>query len=134
MGGCTSLDKLPVSIEALVSIVELQLDGTKITTLPDQIGAMQMLEKLEMKNCENLRFLPVSFGCLSALTSLDLHETNITELPESIGMLENLIRLRLDMCKQLQRLPASFGNLKSLQWLLVCLIRKIHRVDARKCV
>lgn len=106
-----------MSIEALVSIVELQLDGTKITNLPDQIGAMQMLEKLEMKNCENLRFLPVSFGCLSALTSLDLHETNITELPESIGMLENLIRLRLDMCKQLQRLPDSFGNLKSLQWL-----------------
>jgi len=46
-----------VSIEALVSIVELQLDGTKITNLPDQIGAMQMLEKPEIKKGQHLRFL-----------------------------------------------------------------------------
>ncbi|KAA8529496.1 hypothetical protein F0562_033705 [Nyssa sinensis] len=119
VGNCCSISSLPVSIEGLASIVELQLDGTSITHLPDQIGALKSLDKLEMRNCKFLTSLPESIGNLLTLTTLIIVNAAITELPESIGTLENLIMLRLNKCDQLRRLPASIGRLKSLHHLLM---------------
>ena len=89
---------MPDSIEGLASLVELQLDRTPITHLLNQVGALKMLRKLEMRNCKDLRFLPKSIGSMLALTTLNFVGANISELPESIGMLENLILLRLNNC------------------------------------
>ncbi|TXG56402.1 hypothetical protein EZV62_017715 [Acer yangbiense] len=71
-------------IERLASIVELQLDGLSITDLPDQIGGLKMVDKLEMRNCSSLRKLPESIGSMLNLTTLTLFKANITELPLSI--------------------------------------------------
>eukprot|EP00268_Persea_americana_P019729 TRINITY_DN2014_c0_g1_i6.p1 TRINITY_DN2014_c0_g1~~TRINITY_DN2014_c0_g1_i6.p1 ORF type:complete len:1252 (-),score=251.60 TRINITY_DN2014_c0_g1_i6:275-4030(-) len=109
--------KLPVSIGGLASVVELQLDGTLIVDLPDQVDGLKSLQKLEMRNCVSLRSLPESIGRVLTLTTLIMVNAAITELPDSIGMLENLIMLNLNECMQLCSLPSSIGKLKSLHHL-----------------
>jgi len=41
-GGCHFLSKLPDSIGGLASFSELELDGTSIWELPEQIGGLKM--------------------------------------------------------------------------------------------
>ncbi|KAI7994819.1 Disease resistance protein TAO1 [Camellia lanceoleosa] len=96
---CRSLCKLPDSIGELASLKLLWLVGTPITELPDQIGALNALEKLELGNCEKLRSLPDSIRNLLNLTTLSLDGTIIIELPQSIGMMERLDILKLNNCK-----------------------------------
>ncbi|KAF8407999.1 hypothetical protein HHK36_007139 [Tetracentron sinense] len=132
---CGSLDVIPDSIGELESLLELLLDGCPIKELasyhwyiipseeliklPDQIGTLKMLEKLEMRNCEMLRFLPDSIGNMLSLTTFILENAIIEELPESIGLLGKLEIFSVNDCKQLSRLPASFGKLKCLRQFLM---------------
>ncbi|XVF02327.1 hypothetical protein REPUB_Repub04eG0166100 [Reevesia pubescens] len=56
---CESLTAIPVeqiaySIQGLAYVVELETDGTSIQDLPSQIGALKLLEKLEIRNCSLL--------------------------------------------------------------------------------
>ena len=65
----------------MASVVKLEIDGTQIMDLPSQIGALRLLERLEMRNCSSFESMPESSGSLFALTYLNIFNASITELP-----------------------------------------------------
>ena len=74
---------MPASIEELASMVVLQLDAMPIMNLPDQIGGLKTLKRLEMMFCKSLESLPEAIGRMGSLDTLIIVNASITELPES---------------------------------------------------
>jgi internalin A len=103
---------------------ELDLCSMKLTELPESIGQLKQLRKLDLghdwqKNKEDknrLTTLPESLGQLTQLTSLNLSDNQLTTLPPSLGQLTQLEKLDL-YGNQLIALPKSLGNLHKLTWL-----------------
>ncbi|MCP4443021.1 MAG: leucine-rich repeat domain-containing protein [Aureispira sp.] len=111
--------------------------NTKRTSLPNGIGLLKGLEKLNLEKNE-LSILPKSIGDLVYLEELDLYNNNLSELPQSIASLRNLRRLdfnnnqlksvssqlfelpNLVYCNlrgnQLKQLPEWDGRIRILNW------------------
>ncbi len=94
------------------NLIKLNINYSKLTSLPESIGDLTNLIKLNL-NENQLKSLPKSIGNLTNLIRLSLISNQLTSLPESIGDLTNLIRLYL-ISNQLKSLPESIGNLKKL--------------------
>ena len=94
------------------NVVELGLYFESLKSLPESIGNLKSLQKLDL-SYNKLTTLPESIGNLSSLQTLDLHYNEFTILPESIIQLEYLQELDL-RGNQLMTLPESISNLKSL--------------------
>jgi hypothetical protein len=62
---------LPDSIGRLASFSELELDGTSISELPEQIGGLKMIEKLHLRKCTSLGDLPEAIGIILNLTTIN---------------------------------------------------------------
>ena len=89
-----------------------------LTVLPDSIGNLTQLIKLDLNGSNFLKKLPKEIGNLYALTRLDLAKcVALTELPDSIGNLTQLIYLGLADCVSLINLPDSIGKLTKLESL-----------------
>lgn len=105
---------------------ELDLRDMKLTELPESIGQLKQLRKLDLgryysKNeSENnqLTALPDSIGQLTQLTSLNLSGNQLTALPDSLGQLTQLTSLDLSS-NQLTTLPDSLGQLTQLEVLQI---------------
>jgi len=101
---------------------ELDLRSMKLTELPESIGQLKQLRKLdlgrdyakkdEVKN--QLTTLPDSLGQLTQLTELNLSDNQLTTLPDSLGQLTQLTELDLSY-NQLTTLPDSLGQLTQLR-------------------
>lgn len=111
--------------EALQSgATELDLRDMKLTELPESIGQLKQLRKLDLghdrqkkvADKNQLTTLPDSLGQLTQLQTLDLSENQLTTLPEFLG---NFIQLQnLDLYKNsLIALPQSLDRLTQLQSL-----------------
>ncbi|OWM84408.1 hypothetical protein CDL15_Pgr020648 [Punica granatum] len=111
----TNLSALPDSVGRLSKLQRLQLYSTKIEELPDSLGDLESLVSLQLSST-NLSALPDSVGRLSKLQRLQLYSTKIEELPDSLGDLESLVSLQLSSTN-LSALPDSVGRLSKLQWL-----------------
>lgn len=94
-----------------------QLTLQQITVLPEAMGNLQQLRRLNIDNSPGLTLIPDSIGSLTALTSLSIGHTGITEIPESIGRLQHLNSLAIHNNRQLKELPAAIGQLKQLSML-----------------
>lgn len=100
---------------------ELDLRNMKLTELPESIGQLKQLRKLDLshdysKKSEDknqLTTLPDWLGQLTQLTSLDLSHNQLTALPPSLGQLTQLTFLNLSSNK-LTALPDSLGQLTQL--------------------
>ncbi|MEO7841588.1 MAG: leucine-rich repeat domain-containing protein [Anaerolineales bacterium] len=108
--------------EALKSgATELDLRGMKLTELPESIGQLIQLLKLnlgwdyskEKEEINQLTTLPESLGQLTQLTELNLSNNQLTALPDSLGQLRQLQTLDLSD-NQLTTLPESLGQLTQL--------------------
>ena len=86
-----------------------------LTTLPESIGNLKSLERLELQY-NSITTLPESITKLTSLTYLSLGSNSITTLPESIGNLTSLEYLSL-WGNSISTLPESIGNLTSLEKL-----------------
>ncbi|XP_042510583.1 disease resistance protein RPV1-like isoform X2 [Macadamia integrifolia] len=113
---CAALTELPNSIGNLKSLLDLVLDGTRISVLPDSIGLLQKLRCLSLRGCFLLKKIPDSIGGLVSLEKLDLLGINTSEIPDSIGNIRNLTFLRLDLT-DITGLPDSVGLLEKLEVL-----------------
>eukprot|EP01018_Ginkgo_biloba_P023568 Gb_39914 [translate_table: standard] len=93
--------------------------GAHLLELPERLGNLISLVKVDLKRCKRLRSLPSSFGLLKSLTvSLSIIEClSLTELPEEFCHLTSVEDLSLVDCISLQRLPKSFKNLTQLRSL-----------------
>nr|XP_034908309.1 disease resistance-like protein DSC1 [Populus alba] len=108
---CTSLVKVPSSIQHLDKLNDLDLRGCKrLINLPSRINS-SFLETLNLSGCSNLKKCPET---ARKLTYLNLNETAVEELPQSIGEQSGLVALNLKNCKHLVNLPENIYLLKSL--------------------
>jgi hypothetical protein len=89
------------------------IKNNKLTTLPESIGNLQSLQKLDVSKNE-LSALPKSIGTLKSLERLDLQYNKITSIPETISNLHSLKELLLSN-NMLTSLPESIINLSSLE-------------------
>jgi len=111
--------------EALNSgATELDFRNMKLTELPESIGKLTQLRKLDLgydwskdgKDKNQLATLPESLGQLTQLQTLNLSRNQLTTLAESLGQLTQLQTLNLSI-NQLTTLPESLGQLTQLQTL-----------------
>jgi len=108
---CTSLVKVPLSIQHLDKLIDLDLRCcTSLINLPGRINS-RCLKSLNLSGCSNLKKCPET---ARKLTYLNLNETAVEELPQSIGELGGLVALNLKNCKLLVNLPENMYLLKSL--------------------
>src|SRR5688572_10135937 len=89
--------------EALKSgATELDLSSMELTELPESIGQLTQLKKLDLgwnyideKQKNQLTALPEALGKLTQLQTLNLSQNQLTDLPESLGQLMQLQELDL---------------------------------------
>lgn len=72
----------------------LNLSGSKLTTLPGEIGQLQNLQKLKLYE-NQLTAIPKEIGKLQKLQTLNLKYNQLATLPEEIKQLKNLKKLYL---------------------------------------
>ncbi|KAG0622465.1 hypothetical protein M758_3G099400 [Ceratodon purpureus] len=114
---------------ALKSLKTLELFDSIPTELPESIGLLTNLVKLNMENCESLQCLPESIGLLTSLTTLNMTNCKSLQcLPKSIGDLKLLCRLELTRCYNLKILPKTLGALTSLKYLILEDCREITKL------
>ena len=111
--------------EARIAGQGLTLDGTeiriaspKLISLPESIGTLDALRRLDLSACISLASLPDAIGKLRALTGLYLNDCpSLVALPESIGWLRKLTYFDLAGCLSLSSLPSTIGGLTALETL-----------------
>ena len=110
------LVSLPESIGLLTSLTKLELfECTSLVSLPERIGDLTSLTELNLYTCRSLVSLPKRIGDLTSLTKLELFRCeSLKSPPESIGQLKSLTELNLNLCKTLVSLPKGIGDLTSL--------------------
>lgn len=103
---------------------ELDLRSMKLTELPESIGQLKQLQKLDLghdyrrdeKDKNHLTTLPDSLGQLTQLTILDVSNNRLITLPNSLSQLMQLTELNLSS-NQLTTLPEWIGNFQHLKIL-----------------
>ncbi|KAJ9563412.1 hypothetical protein OSB04_008572 [Centaurea solstitialis] len=114
---CTKLKSLPSSICDLLHLRNLKLYGCMLEELPENIGRLACLEKLNL-SYTSIKHLPHSICALRNLKTLELSLCrNLERLPGDIGRLECLEKLVLEKCIQVRDIPDSIRQLKSLKYL-----------------
>ncbi|KAI3773470.1 hypothetical protein L1987_48000 [Smallanthus sonchifolius] len=125
--GGNDIENLPSSIGNLHKLVYLSLLCCgKLKSLPGSICSLQHLRVLDLEKC-GIEELPEDIGQLECLEKLDLTYSKVKLLPTSICMLKHLKTLFLSNCIVLDKLPEDLGKLESLEELNLkyCKIREI---------
>ena len=101
---------IPESIFEIDSLLTLNLNENNISSIPDDITALNNLKKLELSGNQFTLF-PDNLGELENLMKLDLGYNNIESLPSDIlSTLTNLGCLNLEH-NQISILPETIGQL-----------------------
>ncbi|XP_023643371.1 uncharacterized protein LOC17875362 isoform X2 [Capsella rubella] len=123
--GCTILDKLPMEIQYMKSLVFLNLRGcTHLSYLPEMnLISLKTLILSECLNLEKFQFVSES------LEVLHLDGTAIKRLPLAIKKLQRLVLLNLKNCEMLECLPKCLGELKALEELILSGCSKLKNIS-----
>ncbi|MBV5301216.1 MAG: hypothetical protein J0649_05460 [Methylococcales bacterium] len=118
-----------------LSLIELDLSFNDLSYLPDFLGELKLLEKLNI-SCNNffslddfnLDYIFEVLESLDKLESLDFSANysvndRLISLPKSIVANKNLKNINLD-CSSISYLPSNFGSLKYLEELKLPLFLK----------
>ncbi|XP_057455157.1 putative disease resistance protein At4g11170 [Lotus japonicus] len=111
--------KLYSSIGRLSKLVWLNIDGSRLESLPDELSHLPSLKELRISNCvlidkEKLHVLCAGLGTLKLLHLKECYE--LFELPDNISALSSLRELRLDG-SSVEKLPTSIKLLEKLEIL-----------------
>jgi hypothetical protein len=95
----TTLLEVPEELRRFKEHVrELKVRSRVLKALPEWLGELRNLQKLDLSWCSGLTALPESMGRLTELQELDLSEcSGLTALPESIGKLTGLQELKVEI-------------------------------------
>lgn len=96
-------------------VIQLDLTGSKLTSLPKEIGQLTHLKQLNLQS-NLLTSLPKEIGQLAQLKVLNLGDNQLTSLPNEIGQLAQLTWLTLGY-NQFASWPKQIGQLTQLTWL-----------------
>ncbi|XP_039162894.1 disease resistance protein RUN1-like [Eucalyptus grandis] len=108
--------KLLETIGNLKSLLTLDVSHSWICMLPDSIGGLVKLRRLNLFKCLKIKELPDSVGKLRSLVELDLSSTSLGHLPDSIGNLKQLTLLRMSHI-MITKLPRAIGLMEKLEEL-----------------
>lgn len=114
LGVPTAIRTIPTSVGTLDHLTHLDLRRSHIESLPPSIGQLKNLRELHLSR--TLKELPEEIGDLTSLTKLNgSMSSKILLLPKSIGRLRNLQDLYLSWT--FLKLPEEIGDLTSLKIL-----------------
>jgi Leucine-rich repeat (LRR) protein len=117
---------LPPGFGQLRELEELVLNNTLLTGIPDELGDLYKLKKLDLEKNSRLASIPDTLGNLQKLKQLLLNNNILTRLPETLGNLLNLKVLNVSH-NLLEVLPSTLGDLKNLT-RLDCSNNKLTRL------
>ncbi len=98
-------------------IIELNLEGIKVVTLPDCIKYLSSLTTLNLKNC-SLYKIPDFIAGFKALKELNLELNNIEIIPSSLSSLNSLACLNVNK-NRVKILPSFLYELPHLELLSI---------------
>jgi Leucine-rich repeat (LRR) protein len=103
--------------EVVEGVADLDLAQCGLRALPEGIGALIGLWKLDLSCNDELSTLPEGLCSLAGLAELDLASCGLRALPEGIRALTGLKTLNLSDNERLTALPAGLGRLRNLEEL-----------------
>ena len=106
---------VPAELGHLTALVDLDLSGSRLTSIPAEIGQLTSLKVLRI-NKNQLTSVPAEIGQLASLEKLYLDGNQLTSLPAEIGQLASLRKLYLNY-NRLTSVPAEIEQLRSLERL-----------------
>jgi Leucine-rich repeat (LRR) protein len=110
-----SLKDLPVSIKNLKCLQLLNLSGSGLVRLRDELSECEQLKSI-IANASNIENITNNIGNLYNLRVLNLGSNKIKIIPTSIGSLKKLIDLSLGS-NEIESLPRSISKLQNLDAL-----------------
>jgi Leucine-rich repeat (LRR) protein len=110
--------ELQEALNAPEQVSKLELNGGKLTRLPEDFVKLQNLRELAIHDNGTLDFASALalLAKIPSLERLDLAETDLQALPGEIGGLANLKELLL-WHNELKTLPSEIGRLEKLEWV-----------------
>jgi len=124
------ITELPEELRAL-RLESLKLDHNELTVIPEWLGSMTSLRKLDLSGNEKLKSLPRSFKRLCNLETLDISATSLGKVPKCVREYKKLKKLSLGgvWYKSLFKsivIPRWIGELTNLEYLNIgCWVTKI---------
>ncbi|KAJ6290521.1 hypothetical protein OIU78_026293 [Salix suchowensis] len=113
----TGIKELSSSIHHLIGLGLLSMNNCEnLTRIPEGIGCLKSLKKLDVSGCSRLKYIPKNLGEVESMDEFDLSGTSIKQLPASIPLLKNLKVLYLDGCEKIV-VPPSLSDLCCLEVL-----------------
>uniref|UniRef100_A0A674D693 Leucine rich repeat containing 7 n=1 Tax=Salmo trutta TaxID=8032 RepID=A0A674D693_SALTR len=112
----TELSYVFVSIVGMLKkLTTLKVDDNQLTSLPNTIGSLSLLEEFDC-SCNELESLPPTIGYLPNLRTFSADENFLIELPREIGNCKNVTVMSLRSNK-LEFLPDEIGQMTKLRVL-----------------
>jgi len=91
----------------------------RISELPETLGSLSSLQKLDLRGCDALVTLPVCLDQWTGMECLMLNDmTSFKELPPNMAVIKNLHKLHIIMCA-ISKIPESIGVLTNLKQLVM---------------
>ncbi|PON35756.1 Leucine-rich repeat, partial [Trema orientale] len=114
---CENLEFDPKSLCALSDLSRLSLGGLQLGCFPSMLLDFHSLTSLELGYC-SIPEIPDWLGSLSSLTKIDLRGNNFERIPPCVRQLFNLKYLNVSRCKNLRHmleLQSSIENVEATE-------------------
>jgi len=131
IGWNLTLKVFPEEIKKLTWLTSLTVKCTEINKLPDWIGELVNLKKLDISSNSKIKKLPSTIINLKNLKILILDDTGIKKLPSFIGKMHSLEYLGINSFKMID-IPKGVLELHKLKRIEVGNIENINHIPALK--
>lgn len=116
------ITSIPPAIFESLHLKKLSITGTRITALPDLFGKLaETLREFKCSDNSTLTILPDSIGLLKNMSKLDLDINSLTTFPKQVFSCSNLNDLLFSGVSNLsvKKVPEGFSSLRSLNKLML---------------
>ncbi|MYG81574.1 MAG: hypothetical protein F4187_07325, partial [Gemmatimonadetes bacterium] len=97
----------------------LELRHNNLTAIPPELGGLNDLRVLSLRDNDLAGPIPAELGNLTNLTTLELQHNNLTAIPAELGDLANAKLIRLDHNRLSGAIPGALGKLSTLEELFL---------------